>query len=77
MKEYVIRTNLNGEDRRLLILHPMDGLYKVYWDAYFLGTITPKLRKDLNLYWDADTEVLRDCVQEIGEYIESCDDLDY
>lgn len=73
MKEYVMNGMLNGEERKLLILHPMEGLYKVYWDAVYLGDIRPEIHDELGLYWDSDYEILQGCCQEIGEYIESCD----
>jgi hypothetical protein len=74
MKEYITNAVINGEDKRILILHPMEGLYKVYWDALYLGMITAEVHEEFGSYWDTDSSLLRGCCQDIGEYIESCDD---
>ena len=72
MKEYITTGVIRGEERKLLVLHPMEGLYRVYWDAHFLGTIEPITHYVFGLYWDTDSAILEDCCQELGEYIESC-----
>jgi hypothetical protein len=73
MKEYVKYGFLKGEQRRLWILNPTPGVYQVYWDALFLGDIRPLQHVQYGMYWDTDSEILMPLCQEIGEYIESCD----
>jgi hypothetical protein len=73
LEEYIFRATINGEEHRLLIFQPMAGLYKVYWDAMYLGNIEPYLHDQLGLFWDTDASILRGCCQELGEYIESCE----
>jgi hypothetical protein len=71
LEEYTFSATINGEEHRLLILQPMAGLYKVYWDALYLGNIEPFIHDQLGLFWDTDAIILRGCCQELGEYIES------
>lgn len=71
MKEYIYTGTINGQEHRLQVIQPMIGLYKVYWDALYLGNIEPILHDQLGLYWETDSPILQECCQDLGEYIET------
>jgi hypothetical protein len=73
MKEYVLACTINGIETWLQILHNSSGLYQVFWDANFIGTIEPVIDDDIGIRWITVYENLTPYTKQIGDYIMSCD----
>ena len=73
MKEYFFACKIGGTEKWLQILGDSSGLYQVFWDAKFIGTVEPMIDDELGIKWSTDYGILKPHVYEIGKHIVSSD----
>jgi hypothetical protein len=70
--QYIYEDQYKGKPRKLLIFPPNEGNdYRVFFEANFLGSITPALTEDGMLIWKTEYNILKPIAGKIGQYIEA------
>ena len=73
MKEYVVCCKVHGKGIWLQVLLRSSGIYKVYYDANFVGTITPRIDPEFGVLWSTEYQNLKPYLKELADYIMEVD----